>query len=257
MKLRRQARAPANASRAARIPYPGGAPRAVEGTSSSGRRSRSRSSPRCVRRIRARTPGRPVRFDQNPRHRLRRCESSRRRHRPLSRAHRKGRRCPLEAATVRRIRRPLPPPGGKAASTPCPGERGPKLVPSTASNPSAPLSSRSAEVLLQKIVHVHAADTQQLAHVAAVRACGFASPTSPSAPRFLQSSVPKTRRAPWRASARAPARSAASEPSIRRRRPASGADQTLPRPTAARLIGRQGGGGQAIARPISGHASRA
>ena len=107
-----------------------------------------------------------IAFDQNARHR--RAGANRRR-RP--------RRAALASASHSA---PMPPLGCDSPASPAadsaarryssvntvPGERGPKFAPSTASKPSAPLSAARIEVLFEQIVDIHAADAQQLAHVA-------------------------------------------------------------------------------------------
>jgi hypothetical protein len=121
---------------------------------------------RCARPIRVTTPPPDRLSTSDPRHGLPvRSSAPAAVPRPWP-AHRTARPCRprLRAALGR-------PPRTAAASryssvSTVPGERGPKFVPSTASKPSAPFSSGVLEILLEQVMHVHAADAQQLAHVA-------------------------------------------------------------------------------------------
>ena len=145
-------------------------------------------APRCARRTRARRPrrGRPAPASARPATRYG-CDARPRPPRSASASHSAPR-----------------PPSGCANESPAalaaasryssvntvPGERGPKLVPSTASKASAPFSSVAVEVLLQQIVHIHAADAQQLAHVAPAEPAHPPARASAAPSRSRQSPVP-------------------------------------------------------------------
>ena len=104
--------------------------------------------------------------------------------------------------------RAAPPPAGTAASTPCPASAARSCVPSTASKASAPLSSGDCEMLLEQVVDVHAADAQQLAHVAPPEPADLPAEAQQRQRGRAQASVPRRGGDRARAAARSAAREA-------------------------------------------------